>query len=375
VTLLDVLPELYRSLLPEFFLTPAPPEEKATCGSCAMCPPPGTPADSARSYFRPDTKCCTYHPRLPNYLVGALLGDERADVAEGGRRVRQVIARGIGVTPCWVAPPRKTRVIYHAARRDSFGRSLVLRCPYYEADGGLCTIWRWRETDCSTFFCKYSAGADGQTFWRSLNGYLHEVQARLARAAIAAVAPELEEPEVERGEITLEDLEDRRPEGYATFWGAWQGREEALYRACHEHVAGLDRAALDIIAGDEGRERLGRVVESHRQVTAPRLPERLVLDPDLATRNTPAGLLVSTYCDYDPLVLSEPLHEVLQRFSPGDTVAETRARLLEEDGTDIPDDLLVTLHQMRVLIEPPEPVSVSTSTSREASPARSGSEG
>jgi Fe-S-cluster containining protein len=352
VTLLEILPALYRPLLPEFFAAQAPPEEKATCGSCAMCAPPGTPPGAAGSYFRPDTKCCTYHPRLPNYLVGGLLADDRADVAEGRRRVQQVIASGIGVTPRWVAPPRKTRVIYHAARRNSFGRSLALRCPYYQAEGGLCTIWRWRETDCSTFFCKYSGGADGQTFWRSLNGYLHELQARLGEAAVAAVAPELEEPQVERGELTLEDLEDRPPDGYAAFWGRWRGREEDFYRACHAHVAGLDRAALEAIAGTEGRDRLERVVENYRQLAEPRLPERLVLDPDLATREIPAGLMVSTYCDYDPMVLSPALHEVLGQFSAAETVAETRARLLAEDGTEIPDDVMVTLHQMRVLVEP-----------------------
>jgi hypothetical protein len=351
-SLLDILPALYRSLLPEFFLTPAPPEEKATCASCAMCPPVATPPEAVRSYFRPDTKCCTYHPRLPNYLVGGLLADERSDVSEGRRRVQQVIAGGIGVTPCWVAPPRKTRILYNAARRDSFGRSLVLRCPYYQTDGGLCTIWRWRETDCSTFFCKYSAGADGQTFWRSLNGYLHEVQSRLAQAAVAAVAPGLEEPEVEPGGMTLEDLEDRRPDAYPSFWGAWQGREEAFYRGCHDHVAGLDRAAVEAIAGDEGRARLARVIDSHGRMVEPLLPERLMLDLDLVTQATPGGVLVATYCDYDPLVLSVPLHEVLRQFTDRETVAETRARLLAEDGTEIPDDLLVMLHQMRVLVVP-----------------------
>src|SRR3954454_5365908 len=106
-----MLPVLYRPLLPAFFDTEAPAEEKATCGSCAMCPPPGAEGDGA--YFRPDVKCCTYHPRLPNYLVGALLADDDPALAEGRRRVEGV--RGVGggmrgpnrLPPLGGAPPRE----------------------------------------------------------------------------------------------------------------------------------------------------------------------------------------------------------------------------------------------------------------------------
>src|SRR5207248_709352 len=141
--------------LPPFFDVAAPREEKATCASCAMCAPPGGGTPGAE-YFHPDVKCCTYHPKLPNFLVGGLLSDGTPALAEGRRRVEAVIASRMGASPMWLAPPRKTRLLIEASRRSSFGRSLALRCPYYEADGGLCTIWRWRESDCSTFFCKFT---------------------------------------------------------------------------------------------------------------------------------------------------------------------------------------------------------------------------
>ncbi len=342
-----MLPVLYRPLLPTFFDTEAPAEEKATCGSCAMCPPPGAAADG--TYFRPDVKCCTYHPRLPNYLAGALLADDDPALAEGRRRVEQVIAGGVGVTPRWVAPPRKTRVLYHAARRSSFGRSLLLRCPYYEAEQGLCTIWRWRETDCSTFFCKYTAGAAGQSFWRALNGYLHGVQERLAEHAVRTVAPGLVEPAVEAGQLTLEDVEDRRPDAYAEIWGAWAGREAELYRACRDVVAALNAEAFAALADADAQ--LAHLAERHQQMVAPSVPERLEPSPTLTSALHPAGVLVSTYSDYDPLVVSPALFEVIQRFSAAESVAETRARLLAE-GVEIPEALLLMLVQMEVLVVP-----------------------
>ena len=351
-SLRDMLPDLYRAFLPAFFDHEAPREEKATCASCAMCAPAGTPAEAATAYFRPDLKCCTYHPRLPNYLVGALLCDDSPELAEGRRRVERLIATRIGVTPRWLAPPRKTRVLYFAARRRGFGRSLLLRCPYYEEQGGLCTIWRWRETDCSTFFCKYSAGAEGQTFWRGLNGYLHDVQRVLTAEAVAAVAPHLGEPDVQPGEMTLDDLEDRPPHDYATFWRDWEGRELDLYRACYRHVLALDGARFEALIAGDAADGLAVVRDAAARIDTPTLPHHLVLGPDLTAQPRDGGLLVSTYCDYDPLMLSPALYEILQRFTADVSVAQVRAHLVEEEGVELPDSLLLMLHQMRVLVEP-----------------------
>src|SRR6218665_3697133 len=93
--MLDSLPLLYRDLLPEFFQKGVPVETKATCDACAMCPSSaaGTveSVDGVSRLFRPDTKCCTYYPRLPNFLVGALLSDERPELAEGRRALQPAL--------------------------------------------------------------------------------------------------------------------------------------------------------------------------------------------------------------------------------------------------------------------------------------------
>jgi Fe-S-cluster containining protein len=353
-TLRRGLPEVYARLLPPFFDRQAPPEPKATCASCPMCAPVG--GAPAGSYFRPDTKCCTYHPYLPGYLVGGLLGDGRADVAEGQRRVRQTIASRIGISPRWVAPPRKSAVLYGAARRACFGRSLALRCPYYEPGEGLCTIWRWRESVCSTFFCKYGAGADGQNFWGAMEAYLREVETRLTDDAVARIAPDLAEPAVELGQLTLEDMEDGppSPEDYADLWRGWQGREEELYRACYEHIAGLATTELEAIAGANAATLLADVEEAHRAMVEPVLPERLVVDPGLTSQQTASGSLVSTYSTYDPLLLSPALHELLQAFRVDETVHETCDRLRRDQGVEVSRELLVALWQMRVLVREEE---------------------
>ncbi len=354
-SLADVLPALYRERLPGLFARPAPDEHKATCDHCAMCQHAGEPARPAGLVtFRPDTKCCTFHPKLPNYLVGSILDDATPEMAEGRRRIRERIATRVGVTPGWLAPPRKFMVLLEASRAHSFGRSLGLRCPYYESEHGLCTIWRHREADCSTFFCKYSAGADGQSFWRGVRHWLVNVEQRLSEAAARAVAPELVEPRVPKGTLTLDDLEDRPPADavYAGWWRDWLGREADLYVACHRWVAGLGRADVERLAGDEGRQRLAALEEAHRTMTEPRVPVRLRLAADLD--RLPAGgeqVWVTSYSRYEPTLLSEAALALLAQFGPDEPVSAVCDRLEREGGVRFDDDLLVELQRLRILVD------------------------
>jgi hypothetical protein len=354
-TLRNLFPEIYHARLPSFFDNARPREEKATCDSCTMCPPKdaGAPSDDV-TYFRPDTKCCTYHPRIPNYLVGGLLADPSPEMREGRRRMQERIKNRISITPRWVAPPRKNETLLRASWKNTMGRSLLLRCPFYGAESGSCTVWRYREIECTTFFCKYMAGADGERFWKTLRAYMVHVEARLAEHALRALYPDYADPADEG--MTLEELEDRppAPQTYAAIWRAFEGREEEFYMACHEHIASLDRATFEaVVRGETHEQRLGELEDAHRVMTKPTLPERLVPNPAMAARPVDGGVLVKTYSRYEPLLLNEALYEVTQAFGSGETVSAIRERLSREAGVEIPDELLISLHQLRVLVPPP----------------------
>jgi Fe-S-cluster containining protein len=347
-TLRQSLPQIYADLLPAFFDTPAPEEKKATCDDCAMCAPKGAAPGDGVVYFRPDTKCCTYFPRLPNYLVGAVFRDP--EMAEGQRRLRARIAERLGVTPRWLAPPRKYSLLHEASREAAFGRSTALLCPYYEANGGLCTIWKHREADCSTFFCKYTAGADGRFFWRSVDAYLRRVEAKLAAHAASTLVPGSIEPPGPGARITLEELEDRAPSAYGATWGAWEGREDTFYVACHDLVAALSPADFERITAVP--EELATLEASHRSLREPTLPTHLVLNADEPPLPVEGGVLVATYSKYEPIKLSPDLLEALRELGPAESVAEVRARLLRDHGAELPEEMLAALYQLRVLVAP-----------------------
>jgi hypothetical protein len=360
----DHMPPLYGGLLPSLFDRPTLDETRATCSDCAMCDKRDTNGDAPSpgdreldtAFFRPDIKCCSYHPTLPNYLVGAILSDASPDLDAGRERIREKIARRVGVTPDWLAAPRKYLVLLDAARETSFGRSEALLCPYFEREGGRCTIWRHRESVCATFFCKHVAGARGHAFWTALRRYLYHVERTLARHARDSVSSQVVEPDLPKNRLTREDLEDRPPRDaeYARAWGDWVGREEAFYVACANQVRALDEAAFEgLVGGGQGADLLRAVASAHEGATELKLAPRLVLNPDMGVAPASEGVGVTTYSRYDSLFLSEALHDALKHFSGEETVDVVLEKLQKEHDVELPRAVLLEL-QLHDVMTPPK---------------------
>lgn len=357
--MLDSLPVLYRDLLPDFFQKGVPVETKATCDSCAMCPSSASgtveSVDGVSRLFRPDTKCCTYYPRLPNFLVGALLSDGRAELAEGRRRMEEKMGSRLGVTPQWVKASARYNLLYRNSRQF-FGRAASMRCPYYEEQQGGCTIWPYREAVCSTFFCKYVAGADGRKFWMTLKTYLTLAEIQLSRYAVLQLLPEYILAGRDKPELTdspsVEDL-DERPvpaKDYTALWGKWEGREADFYRACYELVRALTPEQVDKLLGLDGVIELKVLEKSHRDAVTPELPKVLKLNPEATVKWLADGsVALGAYSEYDAVALPGMAYALLVEFTGLEPVEKVRERLRQEKQADLHEDILLELYRHRIL--------------------------
>ena len=351
----DELPPVYERLLPPWFDRDAVVESKATCAACAMCAPEDAAPSPASEYFSKSTKCCTYSPRLPGFLVGAVLADDAPEMAEGRARMRARIASRVVVTPRWVTPSAKYGVLLDASRRSSFGRSKALLCPFFRDDDGGCTIWRHRESVCSSFFCKYDAGADGLAYWRALAAYVGQLEIALTQWAVSEIAPELAPVTRAEGRVTRWELEDRAPDDdeYARWWGPWLGREEELYVACFERVRDMPpEQARALVSGEPLARRLTVLSNARDCVQNPRIPERLRKNDQLDARELSDGArLVVSYWPYEPSALPPELWALLDEFSAAETCDEVRARLKRTRDVDFPAELVAQLHRLRILVD------------------------
>ncbi len=210
-----------------------PDEPRATCSDCPMCKTP-EPVTAQDRVFHPSAKCCTYIPILPNFLVGGILSDEDPQFAEG-KALFQNQGEALMVTPAGVQPP--WYYWWHYVDKN-FGETEHLRCPYYiNREGGLCGIWQYRNSRCSTWFCKHDRGIFGLNFWATLSDLLACMEKKLSDWCVRELDLQISEQETRPREAV---------------WGNWSGREQDFYKQCFQSVSALTWPEALELSGPEG---------------------------------------------------------------------------------------------------------------------------
>lgn len=360
------LPPLYAAWVDELFRGPIPRETEATCSDCAMWPGPN---DRGREgdFFRPDTKCCTFIPELPNFLVGRILSAKDPRLAAGKASVEGRLKGGIGVSPLGLSRSRVQDLLYIQGTGASFGRNRTLRCPHYlEKEGGLCGIWLHRNATCATWFCKHVRGAVGDRFWSSLHQLLGKVELALVRWCVLelgmdseALASLFPPPRTPGQPEPLEPHEIDgvvEPSRYRATWGNWWGREREFYKRCGRIVSALSWPKVISIAGPEVRLHARLTREAYAALVATAVPDRLVSAP---LRISPMGedtSRVVTYRPYDPLALSKAVLDLLPLFD-GRPTKEVLRRIRKEKGLRLGKELVQKLADFEILVPAPPPPS------------------
>jgi hypothetical protein len=249
------LPQVYQTLLPREILQFEPKETKATCDTCAMA----RPRNQEKIHYREDLKCCTFHPFLPNYMVGALFSDEAAGNAQ--KIFRDKIERREYALPIGMVAPVKYQVEFNARTEGDFGLREDWLCPYFNREKQNCNVWRHRGVVCTTFFCKSSYGVAGEDFWEKLNNYLWYVELALLEEALVMLdfSP--------RQVMTLLDYHNRvsgtaaekksmvLPEKTAReLWNGYFDDQEGFFKKSYNIVANLDKKSFHEMLGEQGQD-------------------------------------------------------------------------------------------------------------------------
>ena len=289
----DVLPPLYARWASEFLSGAIPAETEATCGDCAMlCDGHGTePSPAAQPFFDPSTKCCTYLPVLPNFLVGRMLADDSAEFARGRATLDARLAEGIALTPFGIGRSATYDLLY-VANAKSFGRVRSMRCPHYlEEGGGQCGIWRHRAAVCATWFCKHVRGAVGQQFWQTLHRLLSAAERELSlwcALELGVHADALRRLLVDGKQARADSKKDGDSLSVAArrqAFGKWSGRERRFFEECARLVEALRWSDVERICGPEVRALTTLTREAFDRLRSQAVPRRLrvgsftVLDP------------------------------------------------------------------------------------------------
>jgi hypothetical protein len=350
------LPEVYRTLFPAFFEQLIPQETMATCNDCAMCAKPEQPRIPGQEYFQPDIKCCAFHPKLPNYLVGGLLMDTNPAMDHGRKVVREKIRARTGVSPSNIMPPKKYAVLHKYGGERSFGKNHSLLCPYYVRETGLCGVWKFRDAVCSTYFCKSVAGQEGKKFWNVLRGYLIQAQDSLTWYALLQLNWEVESvwdylTNYSSDSLEFRDIDDLPPdeEAYKKIWGSWFGREEELYKKAYEIVSGMSREEYDRIAGMNQKVFLEWLKKRYQDVVAPVIPPMLRQNPDMKAFPAADGsYVIKTEAGF--FTIQQALYQVITFFDGQRSLDDVKKLVQQTWDAELEDELLLGMFHNRMIL-------------------------
>jgi hypothetical protein len=352
--IIDRFPDFYKTFLPRFFENDSPEETAAKCSDCSMMyTEPGLPESVC---FSPDTKCCTYYPNLPNYMVGALLANADATLNSGRAHIRQIIEKGIAVKPHGIMRPAKFQLL-HKSSHDFFGRSSSLVCPCFDAVKGMCTLWPFHSAVCNTWFCKHSAGEDGHLFWLSLRNYMLHVEKTLELYTLREAGFDTSEILFQGKDVhalSAREIDEKRPDEktYKHLWGKWVGREEEFYEETYLTVRQLNRRRFQNLSGIAGGILLGDVIKRRQIIMKPKLPAYLKRNPHLRVEKTGEDeYTLISYSVFDPIRISGRIYRIIDFFNGKTSTNKVCREILNKTKTEPSLDLVLSLYQLRVLME------------------------
>ncbi|SME96070.1 hypothetical protein [Pseudobacteriovorax antillogorgiicola] len=224
-------PGVWRYMLPKEFLGLQFPEERrATCMSC--------PKASYEGY-RPDYRCCTYHPRIPNFLLGLA-----AQTEKGLERLKSIIDQGM-ITPEGMNSTPKQWVNYlDDLEHDRFGKSEKVLCPMLEKETGFCTVHAFRNSVCSTFFCLKDHGGKSENFWTAVQTMGSQAEMAIAQWAmdqlgfdVAQYVKRLNGLAKKISKTSSKDEHGWHEDALDVLWGDWRGQELEFFEACGKLVS------------------------------------------------------------------------------------------------------------------------------------------
>jgi hypothetical protein len=340
----SILPPLYAGWMSELLDGPIPAETEATCQDCVMCSRNGR--NKSEIVFNPDTKCCTYMPQLPNFVVGSILTDQDPDSQRGKTVLESLLKQGCKVTPLGLDPPQWYSALYRE-NQHKFGIDAELRCPFYvdEANGS-CSIWKNRNSHCVTFFCKFKRGSLGVIFWKYVDQLLSGIEKELARWCVLQLDP---------GETTMEELfpppmceiDLSNP---SRLWGKWWMKEKQFFQESSDLVNRLTWMNVSEICGTAIHIAAHLTQISYRRMISDDIPQYLKVASWKKVKLVAPDLYrIWSYNRYDPFDLHKEVLEALPFFDGKSTAEETVQSIEQKNRVVIDHEMLRQLSDRGIL--------------------------
>lgn len=295
-----------------------PDERRATCMSCPK---------ACYEDYRPDYRCCTYHPRIPNYLLGLNALGPNGDLA-----LDLALDRGMLLPEGMNHAPMQWYDYLDDLENESFGKSQKVLCPMLDESNGYCRSHAFRNSVCSTFFCLKDHGQAGDEFWSSLQTLGTQVELSLSQWCLQMLGFDLPQYFKTFTALSNDVKNVSSQSGWKDYvldmlWGSWRGREKEIMRECGRLVAenreDLWEIANTFVIQESAPFNIAMVKAVPKHLEAQVDPEDLEEDED-AEAAKPKDLWKTVMKNYDKL----------WDLPEGRYVLSNRVAILPNEGSD-----------------------------------------
>lgn len=252
----QILPDIYFNLLDSQLLNSEVTETKANCANCTRS------RDKRFLYlYKPDLKCCTFYPFVPNFAIGGILHHQ----LKGAEVFKNHLQQKKFTLPLGAFPTLQFQYEFMNREFTDFGNREDLLCPYYDRQENNCKIWNYRGVVCTTYFCTSNRGAQGQNFWKNLSDYLSYIEMSLAEECLVQldfsprdISDQLNY--LNRTEWTAEETIQQSIDAkeFKLFWNGYTDYEE-FYLKCFNHIKNMSKKEFNEIMSSQGKELLKRL--------------------------------------------------------------------------------------------------------------------
>jgi len=289
-------------------------------------------------------------------------------MAAGRQSVVSRINGRVRVTPFSLGVSGFFSTNYNAVSTTVFGRSSFLQCPHLLSETGDCGIWPYRNHVCSTWFCKFNRGVEGEHFWKELRNLFSEVESVLRLSCAGQLLDDFSlelalavdaDSTNQRLAQELADIGDRSRED--SMWGEWLTDQCGYYMECGRRVRDLSWDDVCSIGGVGIRTRQRLLVTAYGQLVSPTLAEHLQLGSFPSRWNTDGTVTLVGSNRSDPVVIDADVHAFLTHLDRG-PIANAMAQAPQRVRHVLEEGLLQQLYDLRVLAQV-EPAAFSAETS------------
>ncbi len=253
-----IVPPLYERFFPKVFWSSSLAETKATCHQCIQAP----------KKYDHDLKCCTFWPFIPNYVVGQILLSTEEKYKEAKALIQSHIEQRRWNLPIGLVAPADYQVDFKKNKKKIFGRDESFLCPYYSRKNNNCSLWLYRGSVCTSFFCESSYGKSGSQFWHQFENYFSYLEMGMSQEVLAYKDYSPRDVNEQLEFLMAEKKIKLGLPKYKKIWKHFYGNEQDFYIQSARFVNQMPDTQVAEILGETGIEIRKQMVTAFKQAKA-----------------------------------------------------------------------------------------------------------